>query len=521
MIKVCFQKRKRSLFAFRNQFDMNKQVSIDGMLPYIGEFGKFQRLLDGVFCIMIIPQTLQVLIMYFAALSPPWKCVANSTICLFNTTLKNDDTSRCRMPRSEWEYTEPKEYSIVTQFDINCSKEWQVHLTTSIFFIGWGIGAIVLGWVADNYGRKIVLFPSTAILIIVGFINAFIPNVSLFIICRLIAGFFTPGTSVQMFILISELVGEKHRPFAGIILWLFFTLSLCILGLKAYLIRQWKLLFIVCTAPYLIVLIFYKFVPESVRWLRLQGKTERMMNIFERIAKWNKKTIPTDVSIEPVAGNSHKSSPKELFQTRKTAVSTCIQGYAWLVNGMVYYGLSLAADDFGGSLYRNYVLVSIIEFPAIIMAIHFCQRFGRKKTVMYPMFIGSVACVMVAFIPATGDAKIARILLGMVGKLCITVSFDAIYTWSVELYPTNIRAEGMGFLQVTSRIGAASAPWVAKGLKSLHKSIPFVFMGVAAFIAAGLLIMLPETKGLATSETTEKSDAPDMGVLLVEPEERN
>ena len=490
-----------------------KYVAIDGMLPYIGEFGKFQRILDGVFCIMIVPQTLQVLIMYFAALNPPWRCVNNSTICTFNHTLPSDNTDRCSMPRNEWEYTEPKDYSIVTQFDINCDKEWQIHLSTSIFFVGWAIGAIVLGWVADNYGRKIVLFPSIGILIVVGFVTAFLPNATLLIFFRLIAGFFTPGCGVQMFILMSELVGSNYRPLAGIILWLFFTIGLIILGLKAYLIRKWKLLFIVCTVPYLFVLVFYKFVPESIRWLRLQGKTEKMMEILQRIAKWNKKEIPSDVCITPADRLIH-SSPKDLFCSRKIAVSTCVQGYAWLVNGMVYYGLSLAADDLGGSLYRNYVLVSIIEFPAIVMAIDFCQRFGRKKTVMYPMFIGASACILVAFIPSEGDFKFGRIILGMLGKLCITVSFDSIYTWSVELYPTNIRAEGMGFLQVTSRIGAASAPWVAKGLKTLHKTIPFIFMGIATFIAAALLIVLPETKGVATPETGEVKQ--EMSVLLDE-----
>ena len=32
-----------------------------------------------------------------------------------------------------------------------------------------------------------------------------------------------------------------------------------------------------------------------------------------------------------------------------------------------------------------------------------------------------------------------RVIVGMIGKLGISVSFDAIYTWSVELHPTIIR----------------------------------------------------------------------------------
>ena len=110
------------------------------------------------------------------------------------------------------------------------------------------------------------------------------------------------------------------------------------------------------------------------------------------------------------------------------------------------------------------------------------------------MIIASVACLTVAFIPAEEEAKIARVIIGMIGKMFVTVSFDSIYIWSVEIFPTSSRGVGMGFLQITSRIGAASAPWVAKGLKALHKTVPFLFMGTITFASACSLLILPETK---------------------------
>ena len=58
------------------------------------------------------------------------------------------------------------------------------------------------------------------------------------------------------------------------------------------------------------------------------------------------------ISTENLKEN-HKANPLDLFRTKKTAIRTLVQGYAWIVNGMVYYGLSLAADDLGGSLYLN------------------------------------------------------------------------------------------------------------------------------------------------------------------------
>lgn len=480
--------------------------NINEVIPYIGPFGKFQKLLTGIFCIMIIPGTYQILIMYFGALSPAWKCAANSSVCLNkvgNKTLPNTNAARCAMARKDWDFSEPAAFSIRTQFDIYCDKEWIVHLITSLFFLSWAIGAVVLGWVADTYGRKIVLFPSIGMVMLFGFISAFSPNVTILIICRIVIGFFTPGTGVQMVVLLAEFVSTKYRPAAVTIVWFFFSVALCLLGLKAYYIREWKILFIVVSAPYILVVLFFRVVPESIRWLHVHGKNEELVEAFHRIARWNKRPLPEGFTILPhQIKPGRKVTPLELFKTKRMMVKTLVQGFGWLVNGLVYFGLSLAADDLGGSLYRNYVLLSAVEFPANLSTIYLCEKIGRKKTTAGTMVLGSIACVTVAFIPSTGTARIIRVLLGILGKCFITISFSAIYTWSLEIYPTDIRAQGMGFLQIASRIGAASSPWIAKGLKSLHTAAPFLVMSIVTFVSAILLLLLPETKGVPAKDSS-------------------
>ena len=52
------------------------------------------------------------------------------------------------------------------------------------------------------------------------------------------------------------------------------------------------------------------------------------------------------------------------------------------VNGMVYYGLSLSSGEFGGSIYLNFILTSLVEIPANVLVIHNCNRY--KNVYMYP-----------------------------------------------------------------------------------------------------------------------------------------
>jgi len=489
-----------------------KSFTTDDILVQIGEYGRFQWMLNAMFCVMLLPSTFQVLIMYFAALKPDWRCVDNSTICTLNGSFTSDNEYRCKIPRREWEFTQPKGYSIVTEFDIYCENEWIIHLSTSILFFGWAVGSMFLGWIADNYGRKTVLFPSIFVCLVVGLLSAFVPNLIFFTLCRLIVGLSLPGTALQMFIIISEFVGGKHRPKAGLTLWIFLTVAFCLVGIKAYFIRRWKILFVVCTAPYFFVLLFYKFIPESVRWLRLQNRTEDALEVFQRIAFWNKTKLEDGINLKDTSNELRvfRSSPLDLFRKRSLLKKTLIQGYAWMASGMIFYGLSLSADDLGGSLYLNYILVSLVELPAILIAMYSCERFGRKTTIAVPMLLGGLLCGLQAITqPGIVDNTSLKILLALLGKMFITMSFDSIYTWSAELYPTELRAEGLGFCQVTSRLGAAIAPWTVKGFRVLHRSAPFLVMCVLAVISAATLWILPETKGKETFEIGQEEKSYD------------
>ena len=378
---------------------------------------------------------------------PTWECNGNSSVCLFNGTLASDDSSRCNMSRSEWHYTEETHYSIATQFDIKCDEEWLLELTSAIFFVGWGVGAIIYGWMGDKFGRKILLFPSVTAIYVVCFVSSFMPNISLIIICRLLIGTLFPGVIVQSIILMSELVGNKHRPTSGLIPLLAYPVGYCMLALKAYLLKNWKLLSIICTVPYIWILGFYTFIPESVRWMQIHGRNEDVMNVFRRIAKWNKKTLPQNIVLSSVDGLQKKSNGRFL-KSRKVVIQTVIQCMIWLSSGMAFYGLHLAANDLEGSVYKDFVYLSVIAVPAVLLEIFVCNKFGRKKAILVPLLLAGFACLAVAFIPQKGNLKIARVIFGILGKCMATGTFEGINIWSAEIFPTDIRSKGMGFVQV-------------------------------------------------------------------------
>ena len=105
--------------------DKAKLMRIDDVLPPIGEFGKYQILLEILFSFANVPGSMVILLAYFIQHNPGWKCTFNSTICRLDGVITSNSKryeDRCSMPRSEWQFSEPKDYSVVTQVRILFSK---------------------------------------------------------------------------------------------------------------------------------------------------------------------------------------------------------------------------------------------------------------------------------------------------------------------------------------------------------------------------------------------------------------
>lgn len=77
-----------------------------------------------------------------------------------------------------------------------------------------------------------------------------------------------------------------------------------------------------------------RYVPESVRWLIVQGKTDKARAILEKVAATNKKEMPSEELHIPIT--TANKGVLELFKTWKMAKLSLIQIYAWCVKYKVY-----------------------------------------------------------------------------------------------------------------------------------------------------------------------------------------
>lgn len=151
-----------------------------------------------------------------------------------------------------------------------------LHLATAMTFFGYGAGSLFIGWVGDVYGRLTVFYPSSISVLSFGFCTVFVRSIYFIMVCRFFIGIAVSGTHLQAFVLICELVDSKHRPLAGLLIYVSMPVGWCILAVKSYLLKDWRLFSMACTAPYVLIFLAVPLVPESVKWLHLYRKTIKL-----------------------------------------------------------------------------------------------------------------------------------------------------------------------------------------------------------------------------------------------------
>ena len=244
------------------------------------------------------------------------------------------------------------ESTIVSEWNLVCDREWMAPFSMSVFMAGVMIGALLLGAVADAAGRKRTLgLCLTAIVFLNGF-SAVAPTYALYVALKFCVGFFQGGFIIAMFVLCNELIGASKRGHVSNGLQCFFAVGLMLYAFSAYYCRHWRSLTLLVTMVGSPLLLYYFYLPESPRWLQSKGRAREAIAVIKKIAAGNgRKFSGAGATVDEEAGHSSGSVSKiengdsvlDLFRQPALLPSTAIQMYSWFVNGVTYYGLTVAA----------------------------------------------------------------------------------------------------------------------------------------------------------------------------------
>lgn len=489
---------------------MAKTITVDEALAELGGFGLFQWLIYLGASIAEMAVTYQIFLLTFITAEPKWLCKNESLICNFSEPmgLTDDDyEARCDMPRSEWKFADDFT-SIVTEFDLVCDDSILATVASMFIFAGWIIGSILFGFLSDRFGRKVAFLSCVINISVVALAGAFVQSLWLFIVIRFFVGVGI-GCSASLFIILSEFSGVKHRGTMGVIFWFSFIFALCIIPLYAHLIRDWRKLTILTSCLGFPAFIVWWIFPESVRYYLITGKQEKAREVLERVARYNRKPMIED-KLEQVAAEQ-RSSFKDLFATPTIRKYTLLSCFIWCIESVVYYGVSFSSVLLGGNIYLSFFIINSMELPATFLTIWTIERFGRKWTTLGGMILACAASILGVVFRMHQDYVydgywVMTVIMAMLSKGCINLSFNGVWVWSNELFPTVVRNTGMGTTNGLARIGSFMSGYII-WLTRIHPLIPYAIFATLAFLASCACLLLPETTGRPTQEVISEAQA--------------
>lgn len=105
----------------------------------------------------------------------------------------------------------------------------------------------------------------------------------------------TYGTNLRLFLfLVMEYIRPSLRTMGlNLCIGLFYCLACIAVPWLAVVLKNWRYFLICISVPHLSILGFYFLVPESAQWLISNGKTDKAIRCFERIAKFNGRQLET------------------------------------------------------------------------------------------------------------------------------------------------------------------------------------------------------------------------------------
>ena len=379
------------------------------------------------------------------------------------------------------------------------------------FFAGLFVGAICLGHVADQYGRRTVFTFSLVWYSVTTAIMAFQGSGFGVNLWRFIAGIGIGVELVTIDTYVAELVPRTHRGRAFAYNQFFQFLAVPIVAFIAWLLVPrapfgfdgWRWVVLIGSAGAIVIWFIRLGLPESPRWLARHGRIARAEQVTAaleaRVAADIARPLPEPVPLEVREDGEGRFGEiwRPPFSQRAIILSVFnffqTFGYygfaAWVPTLLIAKGITITTS-------LLYAFVIAIANPiGPLLGTLVADRMERK----WQVCCAAIGIAVFGLLFANATDAFMLIGLGVLVTLCNNWMSYSFHSYQSELFPTRIRSRAVGFVYSWSRLSAAISGLVVAYLLNLG-GVTAVF----SFIAFSMLIVLvsiggfgPRTSGLA------------------------
>jgi len=333
--------------------------------------------------------------------------------------------------------------------------------------VGMMVGGAMGGFIGDRVGRRAALLGSVLSFGVLTVLVSFAGSVGTLGVLRFFAGLGLGGAMPNAAALSSEYVPLRHRAFAVTLTIVCIPLGGTLAGLMSAEILPrygWRALFLVGgIVPLVLAAVLLKVLPESPRYLARHR--ERWAELATLLRRLGHAIAPDTAFVDGREKAVVRASARALFvpELRRDTLALCASFFFCLLS--VYIGTNwvpslLTGAGFGVSVASNGL--TAFNLGGVIGAVlggFVIARLGSRIT-MLVMAAGAIAgAVVLGSVSIAGQPAFAVLaMLAWTGGLINAVQ-TTMYALAAHVYPTGIRATGVGTAVAFGRIGGVVAPY--------------------------------------------------------------
>uniref|UniRef100_A0A8C4Q8I2 Major facilitator superfamily (MFS) profile domain-containing protein n=2 Tax=Eptatretus burgeri TaxID=7764 RepID=A0A8C4Q8I2_EPTBU len=371
------------------------------------------------------------------------------------------------------------------------------------------VGGIVLGGLADKYGRRKMMILSHILVGVSGIFATFAPNIFVYTISRFFVAFGAIGSYINAFTLGFEWLDVKHHVKFSSFSSYTYSFGHFILAGLAYVMQDWHHLQLATTSIHFLFFITACFHPESARWLLLQGRHEEALKLLKRVARINGKHLTeADLNIhvltkemeEKNIPSDNSASLLDLIRVKELRKQTIILSISWFTILFCYYGIALNLEVIKVNIFLLLVIFGVLDLPMLLASMAMMSYFGRRIVLSGLFLLSSCAFFALTLTPA--DHLVVRAAFAVIGRMAIATSYNANMLLTGELYPTVVRQNSLGMMSMIAQVGTLMAPLIILS-RDMYLFLPELSFALLSMISGLLALLLPETFKTIPPDTME------------------
>jgi len=403
----------------------------------------------------------------------------------------------------------------------------QMGWAASSALVGCIFGAFLAGPLSNQWGRRPALIIG-AILFLVSAIGSALPEqFSVFIIYRIVGGVGVGITSMLSPMYIAEIAPAPIRgrlvslnQFAivfGIMMVYFVNYFIAMQGAEVWNVQQgWRWMFGSEAIPAVIFLIFLFFVPESPRWLALNGSADKAYQILKKIIG----SANAKEELRAIGNSAHSSKNKvKLSELLKPAIlKVLIIGIGLSVlqqvtgiNVFLYYAPEIFKNMGSGNdvALLQTVVVGVVNMAFTVVAILTVDKFGRKPLMIWGS-LGMGICIFAIGFAAYFQKTEVWLLLFILGYIAFFALSLGPVTWVLlsEIFPNRVRGITLSIAVaaqwISNFVVSQTFPMMMENeslLANFHGAFPFWLYGAMCIVSVFFIkYLVPETKNKSLEE---------------------